>query len=81
MADAALPQRKTSEVETEKRLGAWTSHDSALDTFREFTGHLTNNGMEPATADQTFGTELTMDPARETFPDHAEANALLTCEY
>jgi predicted dehydrogenase len=69
-----LGQQKSRE-----ELDAALKSDPALvESFGRMAEHLAANRVDLATTSLTLGMPLTMDPATETFPGNAAANALLT---
>jgi hypothetical protein len=56
-------------------------HPEVLKTFEKMTEHLQTNDVRLADIPLTSGPVLNVDPATETFIDHAEANRLLTRNY
>jgi predicted dehydrogenase len=64
-----------------RKLEDYKLHDDVPQTFARMTSHLRDNGIDLQRTKLTVGPLLRIEPERETFADHPQANALLTREY
>lgn len=67
--------------EVQKRLEQVKSNEDTQETFERFSSHLADNGVDIKKATLGYGGPLAFDPATETFPGNAAANAMLTRAY
>ncbi len=73
--------QKASPAEARKQLASRKVHDNVEDTWERTKQHLAANGVDLEKTPITLGPWLEFDPVRETFPNHSEANRLLTRQY
>ena len=71
----------TDTKEVTRELAAVKANENNVETFEQTVQHLKDNGVDTAKLQMTLGPCLKFDSEKETFPDNAAANALLTREY
>lgn len=62
-------------------LEGFNSQDNAADTLERTLAHLRDNKIDLDAVKFGLGAQLAFDPAKETFKDNSDANAMLTREY
>ena len=72
---------RMSADDVKRQLGRMKSNDDTLATFGRVTAHLKDNGVDLGGLQVILGPELSFDSGSETFPDHPDANRLLTRDY
>ena len=72
---------KAEPAQIRHALGSLPGKDEALQLFTDQEAHLKQTGVDITKEQLVLGPKLTLDPARETFVDNPQADALLSREY